>query len=103
MRREERPINFPGAGDEGTPCMVNDFEGGWIGLDGTWTGTVDVEGLISTQQEGFETWATIASAVAQGGTVIEVKTPFAQVRINGTNMSAPEGVAVFVGFNTRTR
>lgn len=100
MRREERPINFPGADATGTPTNVADFNGGSVGLDGAWTGTVAIEGLLSSS---MGTWTTIAGAVAGAG-VYAVTSPFCQIRINGTAMSGPNGAkAIFVGFNTRTR
>lgn len=99
MRREERDIQIPANGQVGTPIPTIEFNGMWLGIEGTFTGSVDVEGLLS---KDLTVWTAIAQNLA-AATVIEIAPQFAEVRINGTNLTGiTGGKAKLVGFNTRT-
>jgi hypothetical protein len=100
VRREERDIKIPDNGQIGTGVPTVEFNGMWLGIEGTFIGSVDVEGLLSAD---LTVWTTILAGV-NAATVVEIKPQFAQVRINGTNLTGlTGGKAKLVGFNQRTQ
>lgn len=100
MRREDRDLNVPDSPGSGTGTRCDTWVDKWVEVDGTFTGSVAVEGRFAPDSAN---WVQVDTAA--GGTqttLIEVKPLFYEVRLNTTSLSTGSVVAKLAGLDRRT-
>lgn len=100
MRRAEHNLDIPQAAGAGDPQRCDTYVDKWVGVDGAWTGTLDVEGQLLA----LGGWATVASVAAAAGlpAFVEVRPLFFAVRVNTTHVATGAPTAALVGLDRRT-
>ncbi len=100
MRRVEHALNVPAAPGLGDPQRCDSYVDKWVGVDGTFTGTLKVQGQLTA----MSSWVDVPSGTATGGVtiVIEVRAPFANVRVDTTSVATGTPVCKLAAFDSRT-
>lgn len=100
MRREDRTLNVPASPGAGEATRCDTWVEKWVEVDGTFTGTCDVEGQLSPGG----TFRKVTSGTATGGVplLIAVTPLYYALRLNTTNVLTGEPVAKLSALDRRT-
>lgn len=99
MRREDRDLDVPVSLGGGAPTRCDTWVDKWVEIPAGFTGSLDVEGRLSSGSAG---WVTVGTGNGGTTTILEVRPLFYELRINTTNVTGGTPAAHLVGLDRRT-
>ena len=98
MRRVDETLDIPQSAGAGDAKLVETYVEKWVEVDGTFTGTCEVQGRLSPSSA----WVTVNTATGGTPALIEVKPLFHDLRVDTTNVATGAPVAKLAALDART-